>query len=76
MRRADQENFSHMRFSSEFYFLLLLPPIIYSGGYSLKKGKFFKYFYYINLYGLLSTILSFGITVALTRLINKLGKFY
>ena len=37
---------------------------------------FGKYFYYINLYGLLSTILSFGITVALTRLINKLGKFY
>jgi len=66
---------NNLKFNEKIFFFYLLPPIIYSGAYNLRKRKFFKYFYYINLYGLMSTLLSFGITAGLTLLISKAGNF-
>jgi NhaP-type Na+/H+ or K+/H+ antiporter len=38
-----------------------LPPIIFSAGYTLKKKEFFDNFKYIVVFGVLGTILAFGI---------------
>lgn len=54
--------------------LLILPPIIFAGGYNLKKRRFFQNFFYITLYGLLGTLVNFGIVAGLTIAINELGK--
>ena len=53
-----------------------MPPIIFSGGYNLKKRKFFQNFTYIVLFGLLGTLFSFGVILGLTFLINYLGNHY
>ena len=61
-------------FKSEIFFIYFLPPISFAAGYTLQKKKFFKYFYYTNLYGILGTIITFVITIAVTFAISKLGR--
>lgn len=46
--------------------------MIFAGGYNLKKKDFGKNFQYILLFGLLGTIVSFGVIFGLTYLINHL----
>ena len=46
--------------------------MIFAGGYNLKKQNFGKNFKYILLFGLLGTIVSFGVIFGLTYLINEL----
>jgi len=53
----------------------LLPPMIFAGGYNLKKKNFFQNFSYISLYGVLGTLVTFGIIFGLTVIINHLGIF-
>lgn len=60
-------------FNEEIFFYGLLPPMIFSGGYNLKKSTFFKNFSYISLFGALGTVMTFGIIFGLTYLINWLG---
>lgn len=60
-------------FNEEIFFYALLPPMIFSGGYNLKKRKFFQNFFYISLYGVFGTVMTFAIILGLTFLINHLG---
>lgn len=47
--------------------------MIFAGGYNLKKRKFGQNIKYIILFGLLGTLVSFGVIFGLTYLINQLG---
>ncbi len=46
-------------FNASVFFNVVLPPIIFHSGYSLKKRKFFKYFSLIIAFGVLGTLLQF-----------------
>jgi len=63
-----------LNFNDNVFFYGLLPPIIFAAGYNLKKRKFFQYFFYIFLYGVVGTILTFLVTFGLTRVINESSK--
>ncbi|CAD8211124.1 unnamed protein product [Paramecium pentaurelia] len=57
-------------FNESFFFYILLPIIIFAGGYNLNKRRFFQNFLYINLFGLLGTLLTFLLIVCFTFLIS------
>lgn len=63
---------SKVDFDEQIFFYGLLPPMIFAGGYNLKKKDFGKNFKFILIYGLAGTITSFGIVFGLTALINNL----
>ncbi len=64
-------NILQFGFNKEIFFYFLLPSIIFAGGYNLKKKRFFKEFFYINLYGLVGTLVNFSVTYGLTYNINN-----
>lgn len=45
--------------------LVLLPPMLFEDGYNIRKRKFFQNIMYINLYGVLGTILHFFVLFGL-----------
>lgn len=47
-----------IEFSNDLFFYLVLPPIIFNAGFSLKRKRFFKYMHYILLFGVLGSVLS------------------
>ncbi len=47
--------------------------MIFAGGYNLKKKDFGKNFKYILIYGLVGTIVSFGVIFGLTYAVSKLN---
>mmetsp|Transcript_47466 Transcript_47466/g.54652 ORF Transcript_47466/g.54652 Transcript_47466/m.54652 type:complete len:133 (+) Transcript_47466:63-461(+) len=55
------------------FFYFLLPPIIFSGGYNLKRRRFFRNFGWIVLYGVFGTILVFIFTALLTDVVSEAG---
>ena len=48
-----------INFSGDVFFTFVLPPIIFSAGYNLRRASFFKYFIYILSFGVFGTIMSF-----------------
>jgi NhaP-type Na+/H+ or K+/H+ antiporter len=60
-------------FNEQGFFYFILPPIVFSGGYNLKRRRFFRNFDYICIYGLLNTVLNFILTAVLTWIIVDKG---
>lgn len=58
-------------FSYELFFTFILPPIIFGAGYNLRKKFFFKYLFYIFLFGVIGTIVNFCCVAPLTLLVNN-----
>ncbi|XP_056170391.1 sodium/hydrogen exchanger 1-like isoform X2 [Syzygium oleosum] len=48
-------------FNEEFFFIYLLPPIIFNAGFQVKKKQFFRNFMTITLFGVVGTLISFFI---------------
>ena len=69
---SPKSNFTNtFNFNDEIFFTFILPPIIFSAGYNLRRTTFFKYFMYISAFGVLGTIISFLVVAPLTYLCDK-----
>jgi len=67
---------AHLQFSQDGFYYFVLPPIIFYQGYSLRKKKFFKYLVYIFGFGMIGTVLQFGIITLVTYwMINTIPFF-
>lgn len=66
---------SLINFDEEFFFNLILPPIIFAAGYNLRKRSFFKFFSSSFSFGIIGTFLSFICTFCFLFLLNKIN-FY
>ncbi len=66
------KHITDLNFDEEIFFYGLLPPMIFAGGYNLKKDDFEKNFKYIFLFGFLGTVTAFGVIFGLTYLIDTL----
>lgn len=62
-----------LSFQPELFFFLLLPPIIFEAGYTLRRKHFFRNFGTIVAYAVLGTLVSTFIIGYLTFAIGKLG---
>lgn len=51
-------------FDGNLFFYLVLPPVIFSAGYSLKRKNFFKYIDLITFFGVVGTIINFMVITA------------
>jgi len=61
------------QFSPEFFFFVLLPPIIFEAGYSLKRKHFFDNIGAITLYAMVGTLVSCFLIGYLTFYSAKIG---
>lgn len=55
-----------VRFSDDVFFYVILPPIVFSAGYNMKRRKFFQHFNYIALFGIAGTFACFVFFALLT----------
>nr|ALP46548.1 vacuoloar Na+/H+ antiporter 3 [Eschscholzia californica] len=63
-----------MVFSQDLFFIYLLPPIIFNAGFQVKKKQFFRNFMTIILFGVVGTLISFGIVfLGATQLFKKMN---
>lgn len=46
-------------FNNSFFFYAVLPPVIFSAGYNLRRKRFFQHIHFIALFGLFGTMLNF-----------------
>ncbi|KAL9430803.1 hypothetical protein AB3S75_026072 [Citrus x aurantiifolia] len=61
-------------FDEDLFFICLLPPIIFNAGFQVKKKQFFQNFITINLFGVVGTLISFGIiSIGSAQLFTKFG---
>nr|XP_043610299.1 sodium/hydrogen exchanger 2-like [Erigeron canadensis] len=66
-----------LEFKQEFFFIYLLPPIIFNAGFQVKKKRFFQNFTTITSFGAIGTLVSFAIiSFGATRLFPKLDIGY
>ncbi|KAJ6723489.1 SODIUM/HYDROGEN EXCHANGER [Salix koriyanagi] len=60
-------------FDEQFFFIYLLPPIIFNAGFQVKKKQFFRNFMIITLFGAVGTLISFIIiSLGTAQLFKKL----
>ncbi|EGR33957.1 Na+ H+ antiporter, putative [Ichthyophthirius multifiliis] len=55
-----------IEFNHEIFFNLILPPIIFAGGFNIRRILFFQNFFLITYYGIIGTIITFIIISILT----------
>ena len=60
-----------INFNHEIFFTLILPPIIFGAGYNLRRKFFFKYIFYILLFGVIGTVINFCLVAPFTLLVNN-----
>ena len=59
MKKINQTFGEELEFSDEIFFTIILPPIIFSAGYSLRKSLFFENFGIIRFLVVIGTIVVF-----------------
>jgi NhaP-type Na+/H+ or K+/H+ antiporter len=59
-----------IEFNENIFFTFVLPPIIFSAGYNLRRTSFFKYFMYIISFGVVGTVICFLVVTPLTYIMN------
>lgn len=64
------EEMEFLSFEPQMFFFLLLPPIIFEAGYSLRKKDFFANFWTVSLYAVFGTIIS---TIIIGYLVYAIG---
>lgn len=67
----DQVLDKEIDFSNELFFTIILPPIIFSAGYSLRKSLFFENFGMISFLGIIGTIIGFVLLSGYLMLLNR-----
>ncbi|EAS01743.2 sodium/hydrogen exchanger family protein (macronuclear) [Tetrahymena thermophila SB210] len=65
-----------VEFNHGIFFNLILPPIIFAGGFNLRKTLFFENFSVIMYYGIIGTILCFIILAASSLMLMQSGWFF
>lgn len=76
MRYILGDSFSNsVKFDDNLFFYAILPPIIFSAGYNLKRKKFFQHFNYITLFGVVGTFVAFLSFSVLNYLLFELISF-
>ncbi|CAM9481945.1 unnamed protein product [Ectocarpus sp. 6 AP-2014] len=68
-----KDELDFLSFNSELFYFLLLPPIIFEAGYTLRKKDFFHNILSIVMFAVLGTLVSTFIIGYLTYLAGKLG---
>eukprot|EP01041_Mallomonas_annulata_P001504 gene1504-2899_t len=68
-----KEELQFLSFDPQLFFFLLLPPIIFEAGYSLKKKEFFANFWTISLFAVGGTIVSTFVVGFLVYLVGLTG---
>lgn len=63
------------RFNDLIFFYVLLPPIVFSAGYNLKRRSFFKNFTFVGMFGVFGTIINFASFALLTIGLFKIIPF-
>jgi sodium/hydrogen exchanger-like protein 6/7 len=57
-----------LSFSGNIFFYVCLPPIIFAAGFNMQRRRFFENIFYILLFGVVGTIVTFFIFSGLTYL--------
>ena len=66
---------STVEFDNDVFFYIVLPPIIFSAGLSLKKKMFFRYISLITLFGVIGTIVNFCLITAVAYHATRMFDF-
>lgn len=66
---------STVEFDNDVFFYIVLPPIIFSAGLSLKKKMFFRYISLITLFGVIGTIVNFCLITAVAYHATRIFDF-
>jgi Sodium/hydrogen exchanger family len=66
---------SAVEFDNDIFFYVVLPPIIFSAGMSLKKKMFFRYFSLITLFGVFGTVINFCLITAVAYYATRMFDF-
>ena len=64
-----QDDLKILKWDNELFFDLLLPLIIFTTGYNIRRRKFFSNFVNISKFGLLGTLLTFIFLTLFTYLL-------
>ena len=66
---------SAVEFDNDVFFYVVLPPIIFSAGLSLKKKMFFRYISLITLFGVMGTVINFSLITAVAYHATRIFDF-